>query len=449
MIQKKTTLAIVGRPNVGKSALFNRICQKRKAIVDDEEGVTRDRLYGDADFYGRPFQVIDTGGIRLYGDAPFTDEIRVQAEIAIAEADTIVMVVDSRVGVTDLDINLARMLLRTNKPLCLAVNKIDSEKQEETLHQFYSLGIEKILPVSAAQGTNISELLEMALETIPIASPVTEEQGTCIAIVGRPNVGKSSLVNALLNEPRCVVSPIPGTTRDSIDIPFTYDEKHYILLDTAGIRRKHKEHETVDKFAFIRTENAIENASICLLMLDISAGITAQDKRIASLIEEKGKGCVVLCNKWDLVKGVQMEDCLRGIHNEAPFLKYCPKIFLSAKTGRNLQDIFPIVQQVLAETEKRITTGQLNKTIEKAIQKSHPPMIQGKRLRIYYTTQVNSLPPTFVLFVNYPHLMQGSYMRYLLNQLREEYSFTGLPIQMFMKGKSSVNPYDPKDVTHK
>lgn len=429
-------LAIVGRPNVGKSALFNRICKQKIAIVDEAEGVTRDRLYADAELFGMPFQVIDTGGIDPRSRLPFNEEVKRQAEIAIEEADTIIQVVDALIGITDLDKEVARTLLKTQKPVCLAVNKIDNMSQITLMHQFHSLGIKHMIPVSAAQGWQIAELLEAAFKDVP--KEIEEEElpeSIKIAIVGRPNVGKSSLVNYLLDEERCIVSPIPGTTRDSIDNSFTYQDQLYTLIDTAGIRRKGAEHEVVDKFAAIRTERAIERADLCLLLLDVQEGMTAQDKKIANRIEEAGKGCIILLNKWDLVKGYRMEHCLRGIEEEVPFLKHCPKIFISAKTGRNIDKIFPEVQEVYENSLKRITTHQLNKFIGIALQKNHPPMLTGKRLRIYYMAQVGVQPPKFILFVNHTHLMTETYKKYLYNQFRETYAFTGVPLTLHLKGK--------------
>lgn len=430
-------LAIVGRPNVGKSALFNRICGKRLAIVDEAEGVTRDRIYSDADFFGMPFQVIDTGGINPRSQAAFNSEIKRQAEIAIEEADTIVMVVDTQVGITDLDLEIARILLRTKKPLCLAANKVDDLSQEHLIYPFQSLGIKHVVAVSAAHGWHIAELLEAAFEDFDRSAIEREPNPSIkIAIVGRPNVGKSSLVNYLLNEERCIVSPIPGTTRDSIDVSFTLNEDLYTFIDTAGIRRKQSEHEVVDKFAAMRTERAIERCDICLLMLDAQQGMTTQEKKIANLIEESGKGCILLLNKWDLVKGFRMEHCLRGVEEEVPFLNHCPKIFISVKTGRNVEKIFPTVKSVYDSSQQRITTHQLNKFIGSCLQKNHPPMIMGKRLRIYYMAQVGIQPPIFVLFVNYPNLMSEAYKKYLYNQFREIYGFLGVPIIFRLKGKA-------------
>lgn len=429
-------LAIVGRPNVGKSALFNRISKKKIAIVDEAEGITRDRLYSPADFFGAPFEVIDTGGMDYQSHAIFNEHILRQAEIAIEEADSIVMVVDAHVGITKLDQEIARILLKTKKPVCLAVNKIDNLDQELLIHEFYSLGIKKMIAVSAAQGWHIAELLEAAFENFSKKEwQAAEDQAINVAIVGRPNVGKSSLINFLLDEERCIVSPIPGTTRDSIDVSVTHEGDLYRLIDTAGIRRKHAEHEVVDKFAAIRTERAIERADICVLMLDAEKGMTTQDKKIANTIEEAGKGCILVFNKWDLVKGFRMEHCLKDVNEEVSFLRHCPKLFISATTGRNVEKLFDAIKEVQAESLKRITTHQLNKFIENSLQKNHPPMIMGKRLRIYYMAQVGIQPPKFVLFVNYPNLMTESYKKYLYNQFREIYGFTGMPLTLHLKGK--------------
>lgn len=429
-------LAIVGRPNVGKSAIFNRICKKKIAIVDEAEGVTRDRLYAEGEIFGLHFEVIDTGGIDQRSRALFNEHIKQQAEIAIEEADTIVMVVDAQVGITDLDKEVAQILLRTKKPLCLAVNKVDNYEKMDSIYPFYSLGISRIVAVSAAQGWHIAEMLEMAFEGFkPLEEEPKDPSLINLAIIGRPNVGKSSLVNFLLDEERCIVSPIPGTTRDSIDIKFMVGATPFNLIDTAGIKRKHAEHDVVEKFASIRTDRAIERADICLLMLDAQEGLTTQEKKIANQIEEAGKGCILLLNKWDLVKGFRMEHCLQEIEENAPFLKHCPKLFMSAKTGRNVDKIFELVSQVHDETQKRITTHQLNKFIESAQQKNHPPMLMGKRLRIYYMAQVAIQPPVFILFVNNHRLMIESYRKYLYNQFRETYGFTGVPIRIHLKGK--------------
>jgi GTPase len=444
-MKQRIKLALVGRPNVGKSALFNRICKQRIAIVDEAVGVTRDRLYADADFFGRPFQVIDTGGIDAHSDIPFHQEVRMQSEIAIEEADVIVMVVDGQVGLTTLDEEVAKILLRTRKTVVLAVNKIDDFAQMDRVHAFYSLGIRKIVPVSASQGFQIAELLESAFEGTSWSEEESPQDKTIqVAIIGRPNVGKSTLINYLLNEPRCVVSPIAGTTRDSIDTVIEKDGQVFTLIDTAGIRRKKAEHEAVDKFAAVRTTRAIERADVCILVMDANQGITAQEKRIADQIEQQGKGCILLFNKWDLVKGYRMEHCLKGIQMEASFLNYCPTLFISALTGRNLNELFPLIAKVHEQLGQRISTGQLNKFIEKVFQKYHPPMIQGRRLRVYYMTQVQVYPPRFIMFVNEPSLMLETYKKYMVNQFREQYQFTGVPLFFELKGKNQKQDSEPE-----
>lgn len=433
-------LAIVGRPNVGKSALFNRICKKRIAIVDEAEGVTRDRLCAPAEVFGFPFEVIDTGGIDPGSHDAFQEEVRRQAEVAIKEADTLVMVVDGQVGITDLDERLARLLLKTEKPLLLAVNKLDEPHQTGRLHHFHGLGIAKMVAVSAAQGLRIAELLESAWEGFvpPEMDAESPPSPTRIAIIGRPNVGKSTFVNALLQEERCVVSPIAGTTRDSIDTPFTFRGRNYLLVDTAGVRRKKKEREVVEKYASMRTQGAIETSDVCVLMLDAEEGLTAQEKKIAVQIEQAGKGCVIVLNKWDLVHGFRMEHLKKALQQESHFLSHCPMLFISAKEGRNLDKVMHAVDEVHLALQTRITTHQLNKFVERAIQLNHPPMINGKRLRIYYLTQVSVNPPRFVLFVNKPALMHESYKKYLINCFRQAFPFAGAPLFIHLRGKDEA-----------
>lgn len=431
-------LAIVGRPNVGKSALFNRICKKRIAIVDEAEGITRDRLYAEADYFGAPFHIIDTGGIDPTTEDAFQGEIARQAHIALQEADTIVMVVDGTVGMTTLDQHLASRLLQLEKPLVLAVNKIDAPEKEFLLAPFYRLGVAKVVGVSALHGYQIAELLALAWEGIELSAPTAQVTGIKLSVVGRPNVGKSTLVNTLLQQERCVVSPIAGTTRDSVDVPFSLNGVDYTLIDTAGIRKKYAEKETVDKFAAIRTQEAIERCDICLLMLDAQEGLTTQEKRLATEIEKAGKGCIVLLNKWDLVKGFRMEHCLHVLKEDAPFLVHCPILCISAHTGRQLDKVFEAVQQVYAALTMRIPTHQLNTFVEKAMQLNHPPLITGKRLRIYYLTQVSTSPPRFTLFVNRANLMPESYRKYLINQFRKHYLFTGAPLNFHLRNKKAA-----------
>lgn len=431
-------IALVGRPNVGKSALFNRICQKRISIVDDQEGITRDRLYAKTDLFGRPFLLIDTGGIDFSGQIPFAQLVKRQAELAIEEADAIILVVDGQTGVNPYDEEIAKKLRRSKKPLFVAVNKVDRFGDEDKLHPFHSLGIPKIFAVSALQGMQIAELLEAALHEIPPREePPVPEDAIRVAIVGRANVGKSTLLNRLLNEERLIVSPIAGTTRDAVDVLLEHEGQKYLLIDTAGIRRKKAEKEVVDKFAAIRTEEAIARADVCLLTLDSFEGFTTQERRIASEIETQGKSCILLFNKWDLVKSLAMEHALRGVREAAPFLAHCPTLFISASQGRNLDKILPLVHQAHEHRHARIGTGELNKFIESCLQKYHPPLITGKRLRIYYLTQVETNPPRFVLFVNKPDLMTDTYRKYLVNQLREAFPLSGCPVVFELRGKAA------------
>jgi GTP-binding protein len=442
----RTKIALVGRTNVGKSALFNRICQKRLSIVDEQEGITRDRLYAEAEAFGRFFTLIDTGGIDTSETMPFNCEIRRQAEIAINEADAVILVVDGQVGPHPLDEEVARILLAAKKPVIVAVNKIDQMSEDLKIHNFHSLAVRNLIACSAAQGFQIAELLERTLALVPEEEEVEAAPAAAIrvAIVGRPNVGKSTLLNHLLNEERSIVSPIAGTTRDAIDVTIQHKEQDYLLIDTAGIRRKHAEKEVVDKFAAIRTEEAIARSDVCLLVLDSYEGFTTQEKRIARHIEEKGKSCILIFNKWDLMKNFRMEHALRGVKEEIPFLNHCPLLFISATKERNLDKIFPLIKQVHEARHRRITTGELNKFIEGCLQKYHPPLITGKRLRIYYMTQVETNPPRFVLFINKPLLLTEAYRKYLLNSFREIYGFPGCPILLDLRGKEPPAASEPR-----
>lgn len=434
-MSKRFKIAIVGRPNVGKSALFNRIAEKRISIVHEMEGVTRDRIYADVEFFGKHIELIDTGGIDPSLDVPFNEEVRRQAEIAIEEADSIIMVVDGTDDLHPLDRGVARMLLKRGKRVCLAVNKVDTHGHSDLVVPFYGLGIKTVLGVSAIHGYNVAEIVEAALDGY-FEPEGEEEKRIKVAIVGRPNTGKSTLINALLHDQRCVVSPIAGTTRDSIDVPFQYDGVDYTLIDTAGIRRMKQHKELVDKFAAIRTERAIERADVCLLVIDAEDGLTAQEKRIAAHIEETGKPCVILFNKWDLLKDVRMEHVLKDLREKVAFLGHCPVLFISALEGRNLGKVIPKAKEVVDNAKFRVTTGQLNRFVEQVVQTYHPPMIQGKRLRIYYMSQISVSPPEFVLFVNFPELMMDHYKKYLFNQFRKEYPFEGVPLFFKLKART-------------
>lgn len=428
-------IALVGRPNVGKSALFNAIAKKRIAIVDEAEGITRDRLYAETEVFGRKLEIIDTGGIHQKSKADFNEEVLRQAEIAIEEADSLILVVDGKLGLMDLDAKVAELLLKTHKPVTVAVNKIDNLEMESALHDFYGLGIHKLVAVSATQNYQIAELLESALKGLSEDEVEEKNSGPRIAIVGRANVGKSTLVNTLLDEKRCIVSPIPGTTRDSIDIPFNFKGSDYTLIDTAGFRRKRSEHEVVDKFAALRSKTAIDRAQVAVLVLDSVEGLNHHDKKILDFIQEKGCGCILAFNKWDLVQGFRMEHCLRDLAEEYPFLDFCPKVILSAKTGRNVEKIFRAIPDVLDAAAMRVGTGELNRFLAKIMLRQHPPVIGGRRLKVFYMAQVGIRPPNFVLFVNSAKLMPRSYLRYIYNNFRKAYQFTGIPLKFRLRSK--------------
>lgn len=426
-------VAIVGRPNVGKSALFNRIAGKRRAIVEDFEGVTRDRLVERVEAFGKVFSLIDTGGIDSTSSIEFSEEIRQQTLMAIEEADALIFVVDGMTQVTLQDEEVAKMLFKTDKPVHLAVNKVDTQVSENRAGEFYSLGFEMPYFVSAIHGRGVADLLEGVIAHIGDDEDEVAEQPR-VAIVGRPNVGKSTLLNYLIDEERCLVSDIPGTTRDTIDI----DMGGCTFIDTAGIRKKKAEKESVEKFASVRTMNAIEKCDVCVVMIDVKEGLTSHEKSIIAEIQEQGKGCILFVNKWDEVKDVRMEHVHESIMARNHFLSKVPIIVGTAKYGRNVEKLFPYIFEVFENLNKRISTGQLNTFLEVAIQRNHPPMIKGKRLRIYYLTQATTNPPTFVLFVNYPELLTESYRRYLLNAFRDTYHFTGCPIRFKVKKKRNT-----------
>lgn len=433
-------IALVGRPNVGKSALFNRLSGKRLSIVDEEEGITRDRLYAEGESFGNRFCLIDTAGIDPASKLSFNEEVMRQSALAIEEADAVVLVVDGKAGLMPLDLEVAKMVLRAKKPAVVAVNKIERRDDELLLHQFHKLGFPHLLAISAMDGNQTIELVDLLFTLLPEREEedlVETKSRIRVAIAGRPNVGKSTLLNLLLGAPRAVISPMAGTTRDSIDAIWNVGGEEILLIDTAGIRRKKAEKETVDKFAAIRTQEAIERSDVVLLLFDAYEGLTAQEKRIANEIEKMGKSCILVFNKWDLIEGLRMEHALRGVHEEVPFLKHCPTLFISAKSGRNAEKIFPLVKSVYEERFRRIGTGELNQFIERCVQKVHPPMLLGKRLRIYYMTQVEVSPPRFVFFVNRPDLMMESYKKYLINQFRETYNFSGCPLFFELRGKKA------------
>lgn len=439
-MDRKPIIAVVGRPNVGKSTFVNRLVGKRQSIVDDMAGVTRDRIYFDVEWQNKPFTVIDTGGI-VPGDE---DEIMLsiydQARIACDEADKIIFLVDGVDGVTPVDEDIANILRQSQKPVYLAVNKVDSHNQITMLGDFYSLALGDPIAISALHGSGgVGDLLEEITQDFEIEEKTEEDDSIKLAIVGRPNAGKSSIVNALLGEKRVIVSDVSGTTRDSIDSRFTYNEQEYVIVDTAGIRKKAKVDYGVEKFAVDRAIRSIRECDVALLVIDAveaQNGISDQDKKIASIITEAGKGMVIAINKWDLIADKKSNSVSRFdkmLENEIPFLSYVPKIYISAVTHQRLNNIFTRVSEVDKEHSKRVSTGLLNKVVNEAYALNPPQTIRNKRLKIMYATQASAEPPTFILFVNSEDLLKDHYRRYLENKLREAFGFMGTPIRIAVR----------------
>ncbi len=424
-------VAIVGRPNVGKSTLFNRIINERVAIVEDRPGVTRDRNYARASWMGHQFSIIDTGGI-TWEDSTIDEEIRAQAEIAIEEADVIVMLADASQGVTSLDERIAHLLYRADKPVLLAVNKADNPEQRTDIYDFYSLGLGDPIPVSGSHGTGIGDLLDEVVKNFPADAEKTEEGVISFSVIGRPNVGKSSIVNRLLGEERVIVANEEGTTRDAIDTPFVKDGTKFRVVDTAGIRRRGKVYEKTEKYSVMRAMSAMERSDVAILVLDASTGIREQDKHVAGYAHEAGLGMIIAVNKWDLPKkdSSSGKDFEAVIQEEFSYLDYAPIVFVSAKTGKNIDQLPKMVKEVYENKNQRIQSSVLNDLLLEASRLVPAPMVKGKRLRVYYMTQVKTNPPTFVVFCNDPELMHFSYQRFLINQLRENFDFTGTPIKI-------------------
>lgn len=424
-------VAIVGRPNVGKSTLFNRIINQRLAIVEDKPGVTRDRNYAQAEWMGHKFDLIDTGGITWEG-GKIEEEIRAQAEIAIEEADVIVMLTSVVNHMTDLDERVAHLLYRTQKPVILAVNKADNPEQRNDIYDFYSLGLGDPIPVSSSHGTGIGDLLDAIVDKFPEDKDTPAEDVISFSVIGRPNVGKSSIVNKLLGEDRVIVANEEGTTRDAVDTPFTKDGVKFKVVDTAGIRRRGKVYEKTEKYSVLRAMSAIERSDVVLLVLDASTGIREQDKHVAGYAHEAGRGIIIVVNKWDLPKknSTSAKEFEREIKEEFQYLDYAPILFVSAKTGQRLDQIPSMVKEVYDNQNQRIQSSVLNDLLLEASKLVPTPMVKGKRLRVYYMTQVSTNPPTFVVFVNDPELMHFSYERFLINQLRQNFDFTGTPIKI-------------------
>lgn len=432
-------VAIVGRPNVGKSMLFNRLVGQRLSIVEDTPGVTRDRLYAECEWCGRKFDMVDTGGIEPSTDSEILLFMREQAQIAIDSATVIVLVTDIRTGVTAADKDVANMLLRSRKPVVLAVNKADSTgATDPAVYEFYSLGLGDPIPVSAVHGHGTGDLLDECLKYFP-EEDEGEEEDDCIkvAVIGKPNVGKSSLINHILGEKRVIVSNVAGTTRDAVDTLYENQYGRYMLIDTAGIRRKSKVDERVEKFSVMRAQLAIERADVCLIMIDARDGVTEQDTKIAGLAHEAGKASIVVVNKWDLVEKETgtMEKMRKDVLRDLSFMSYAPVLFISALTGQRTERLFELINYVNDQSAMRITTGMLNNVLADAQARVQPPTDKGRRLKIYYMTQTGVKPPCFVVFCNSRELFHFSYQRYLENQIRAVFGLEGTPIRMVIRQK--------------
>ena len=432
-------VAIVGRPNVGKSMLFNRLVGRRLSIVEDTPGVTRDRLYAECEWCGRKFDMVDTGGIEPTTDSEILLYMREQAQIAINSATVIVLVTDIRTGVTAADKDVANMLLRSRKPVVLAVNKADSTGAEDpAIYEFYSLGLGDPIAVSAVHGHGTGDMLDECLKYFPPAEEEDEEDDCIkVAVIGKPNVGKSSLINRILGEKRLIVSDIAGTTRDAVDTMFENEQGRYMFIDTAGIRRKSKVDEKIEKFSAMRSQLAVERADVCIIMIDARDGVTEQDTKIAGLAHESGKACIVAVNKWDLVdkETGTMEKMRKDIMRDLSFMSYAPIIFISAATGQRTEKLFELINFVNDQSNMRISTGMLNNVLADAQARVQPPTDKGRRLKIYYMTQTGIKPPNFVIFCNSRELFHFSYQRYIENQLRTVFGLEGTPIRIVIRQK--------------
>jgi GTP-binding protein len=430
----KPIVAIVGRPNVGKSSLFNRLVQKRIAIVEDVAGITRDRLYAETEWSGRDFTLVDTGGIEAEATEYISSQVRLQAEIAVEEADVVLFIVDGRDGLTPDDHEVADLLRRSKKPTVLVVNKIDNLKMESAAWDFYALGIKDIYPASALHGLNIGDILDKIISFLPHQADCTADVSVYnkVAVVGKPNVGKSSLVNKIVGEERVIVSDLPGTTRDAIDTPVERMGKKYLLVDTAGLRRPTKIRNVLERYSVLRTLRAVERSDVVLVLIDAVEGVAEQDKRICGFAHEAGRGVILVINKWDLIvkdnrTTKEYEEKLRF---KLPFINYAPLIFLSAKTGQRIARLFPLIDMVRDNWQRQVTTSDLNQVISDAVYFNPPPSRRGRQGKIYYASQTGIKPPSFLFFVNEPKLISNTYSRYLENKLRDGFDFTGTPIRL-------------------
>lgn len=434
----KPLVAIVGRPNVGKSTFFNRICRKRTAIVEDTPGVTRDRIFEDAEWLDRQFTLIDTGGIEPDAEDVILKQMKLQAELAIDAADEILFFVDAKDGLVAADYEVAELLRRTEKPVLVVVNKTETKADQEMMYDFYTLGIGDVFAISAAQGLGLGDLLDEMMHHLP---PADAEDGDGqairhVALVGKPNVGKSSLTNRILGHERAIVSDIPGTTRDALDSPFSRDGQKYVIIDTAGMRKKGRiEDKSVERYSVIRSLAAVRRADVCVVLIDAVEGITEQDVKIAGYVDSEGKPAIIAINKWDAIEKdtFTVEEYNKKIRAELAFMAYAPRLYLSAKTGQRIDKLFLLIDQAHENASRRIGTGLLNDCIREAIAAVEPPSDKGRRLKIYYATQVAVCPPTFVLFVNSAPLMHFSYKRYLENFLRKSFDFAGTPIRILIR----------------
>ncbi len=441
----KPIVAIVGRPNVGKSTLFNSIGKKRVSIVDDMPGVTRDRIYLDAEWLNHTFTMVDTGGIEFDESDHILRSMRGQAQIAIEEADVILFLVDGRAGLTTADEEIAKMLRKAHKPVILGVNKIDSPQRQMDIYEFYQLGLGEPIPLSASNAMNLGDLLDAIVAAFPEnEEEEKDEDEIAIAVIGRPNVGKSSLVNKLLGEERVIVSDVAGTTRDAIDTHFVRDGQKYLLIDTAGMRRRGKINEPVERYSVMRSLRAIDRADVVLMMINAAEGITEQDKKIAGYAHESGKGSVIVVNKWDIYPDKDDKSTLKftdELREQLGFLQYAPVLYASALTGQRVGRVTELVKYVAEQQTMRVKTSILNELIRDAMSVNPPPMHRGRQLKILFMTQVDVHPPKFIVFVNDPELMHFSYLRFLENRLREQFGFEGTPIKLIVRARKEEEDY--------
>ncbi len=433
----KPVVAIVGRPNVGKSTLFNKLIGQRLSIVDDTPGVTRDRIYGECEWDGRKFTIVDTGGIEPESKDIILSQMRLQAELAIEAADVIVLVSDIRTGVVATDSEIADMLIKSGRPVILCVNKCDQiGNPPAEFYEFYNLGLGDPVPVSSVHGHGTGDLLDLIVNNLPAEGNEEEENDVIkVAIIGKPNVGKSSLINKISGEQRCIVSDIAGTTRDAIDTKIENGYGHFTFIDTAGLRRKSKVDDNIERYSIIRAQLAIDRADVCVIMIDGTVGFTDQDSKVAGLAHEAGKGCVIVVNKWDIVEKDDhtMIEYRKILEKNFAFMSYAPIVFISAKTGQKLDRLFELIKHVANSNSMRIATGMLNDVLAQAVARVQPPTDKGRRLKIYYITQATVKPPTFVCFVNSAQLFHFSYQRYLENRIRETFGLEGTPIRFIVR----------------